>query len=95
MARALDIDVIAEGIESEEQRELIAEEMDRSTQEALDHSSELLDQMADFFDLRADRDLQVMQAGQTLPELTARLMRGIMSMAMDVTPASASRRTRS
>lgn len=31
--------------EQENLRELIAEEMDRSTQEALDHSSELLDQM--------------------------------------------------
>ncbi len=47
---------------------------------------ELLDQMADFFDLRADRDLKVMQAGQTLPELTARLMRGIDEVLADERP---------
>ena len=38
---------------------------------------ELLDQMAEFFDLHADGDLRVMQHSQTLPELTARLIRGI------------------
>ncbi len=47
---------------------------------------ELLDQMATFFDLRADRDLAVMQAGQTLPELTARLMRGVDAVLADEAP---------
>lgn len=37
----------------------------------------LLDQMATFFGIAADADLRVMQPGQTLPELTARLVTGL------------------
>ena len=38
---------------------------------------ELLDQVAGVFALRADRDLQLMRPGQTLPELTSRLATGL------------------
>lgn len=38
---------------------------------------QMLDQVLDFFRLVPDVDLNVMQAGQTLPDLTARLLQGI------------------
>ena len=35
---------------------------------------EMLDQVLEVFDIKADRDLNIMRENQTLPELTARLM---------------------
>jgi len=41
---------------------------------------EMLDQMLEYFDLRPDRDLAVMQANQDLAELTGRLLSGLSSV---------------
>lgn len=38
---------------------------------------QMLDQVLDIFDIRADFDLDIMRAGQTLSDITARVMKGI------------------
>ncbi len=38
---------------------------------------QMLDQVMDIFDIHADYDLDIMQAGQTLSDITARVMKGI------------------
>ena len=38
---------------------------------------EMLDQVMDIFDIRADYDLNIMQSGQTLSDITSRAMKGI------------------
>ncbi|MBO5930060.1 MAG: UDP-N-acetylglucosamine 2-epimerase (non-hydrolyzing), partial [Clostridia bacterium] len=38
---------------------------------------QMLDQVLDIFDIHADYDLDIMQAGQTLSDITARAMQGI------------------
>ncbi len=38
---------------------------------------EMLDQVMDIFDIRADFDLNIMQSGQTLSDITSRAMKGI------------------
>jgi len=47
---------------------------------------DLLDQALSLFDIKTDYDLNIMQPGQTLPELTARLMTGIDETLTNVKP---------
>lgn len=47
---------------------------------------EMLDQVLDIFEINPDFDLNLMQAGQTLPELTSRILMGLDAVLTDYMP---------
>ena len=47
---------------------------------------EMLDQALAAFDLKADHDLQLMQPGQTLPELTGRVINSVTGIIQELEP---------
>ncbi len=47
---------------------------------------QMLDQVMDIFDIKADYDLDIMQSGQTLSDITSRVMKGIESVIQEAKP---------
>lgn len=47
---------------------------------------QMLDQVMDIFDIRADYDLDIMQSGQTLSDITSRVMKGIEGVIAEAKP---------
>lgn len=47
---------------------------------------QMLDQVLEIFEIKPDADLNVMQAGQTLPDVTARIIQGMVPVIEDLRP---------
>src|SRR5690554_491936 len=47
---------------------------------------QMLDQVLEIFDIKPDADLDIMQPGQTLPDVTARIVQGMTPVLSELEP---------